>query len=56
MGNMFGKNLLRKFQTNEAKNENSQKFRKNISERMASPLRENSLERIPGHDTIFFEK
>lgn len=57
MSGVNGNNLFRKI-LSKAENMSSEKtptFRKSISERMASPLKENSLERVPGHDMLSFE-
>ncbi|MBS4759912.1 MAG: hypothetical protein KHX03_04360 [Clostridium sp.] len=56
MGNMFGKNVFRKSYASEMKETVCNKFRKNISERMAAPIKENHLERMPQQDTISFDK
>lgn len=57
MSGVNGNNLFRKI-LSKAENMSSEKtptFRKSISERMASPLKENTLERVPGHDMLSFE-
>ena len=56
MGNMFGRNLLRKSYTADVKETVCNKFRKSISERIAAPIKENSLERTPESDSLFLDK
>lgn len=51
-GNMFRKILSK---VEDMSSDKKPAFRKSISERMASPLKENSLERVPGHDMLSFE-
>lgn len=54
------KNIFRKNPSSNNENkenfESNISFRKNIDVRLATPLRENSLERIPGHDMITIKK
>lgn len=50
--NMFRKILSK---VEDMSSEKTPTFRKSISERMASPLKENTLERVPGHDMLSFE-
>lgn len=38
----------------EREKNNTSPFRKNLSERLYSPLKEKAPERIPGHDILFY--
>ena len=57
MSGLNGKKMFRRIlsKVEEATIEKAPTFRKGIAERMASALKENSLERIPGHDILSFE-
>lgn len=59
MNNVNSKNCFRKIlsvDNNEMNCESYSKFRKSISARLSAPIRDNSaLERVPGHDIMFFE-
>ncbi len=52
-GNKMFRRILSKVE--EATIEKVPTFRKGIAERMASSLKEKTLERIPGHDMLSFE-
>ena len=57
MSSVNRNNMFRKI-LSKVENMSSEKmptFRKSITERMASPLKKNILERIPGHDMLSFE-
>lgn len=57
MSGVNGNNMFRKIlsKVDDISSEKMPTFRKSIAERMASPLKENILERIPGHDMLSFE-
>lgn len=59
MHNVNGKNSFRKvlsIENQEMNCENFSKFRKSIAARLSTPLRDNNhLERVPGHDSLYFE-
>lgn len=57
MSGVNGNNMFRKIlsKVDDISSEKMPTFRKSIAERMASPLKENILEKIPGHDMLSFE-
>ena len=57
MNNVHERNVVRKISSiiDAVKQENTSSFRKSVTERLSTPLKENFLERIPGHDTIYFK-
>lgn len=57
MSGVNGNNMFRKIlsKVDDISSEKIPTFRKSIAERMASPLKENGLERVPGHDMLSFE-
>ncbi len=52
-GNKVFRRILSKVEDSSV--EKAPTFRKGIAERIAASLKENSLERIPGHDMLSFE-
>ncbi len=57
MSGVNGNNMFRRIlsKVEDSSVEKAPTFRKGIAERMAAPLKENSLERVPGHDMLSFE-
>lgn len=51
-----GNNLFKNVSSSidEKEKNNTSPFRKNLSERLSLSSKEKSLERIPGHDVLFF--
>ncbi len=57
MSGLKGNNMFRRIlsKVEDVAAEKAPTFRKGIAERVAASLKENSLERIPGHDVMSFE-
>lgn len=57
MSGVNGNNMFRRIlsKVEDSSVEKAPTFRKGIAERMAAQLKENSLERVPGHDMLSFE-